>query len=227
MEMEVMAISEPVAGHDGPSLARIETTGHRPCGRAALDNSVALDQFLASVERRAYRMAMVATSSHEDALDIVQDAMLRLARRYADRDAEQWGPLFHRITQSVIRDWYRRTAVRNRFRSFLGQGGQGQEAMPEEDPIEARVASAEPEPGVQLQQEQAIRQLDAALHGLPLRQQQAFMLRQWEGLSVRDTAQAMGCGEGSVKTHFSRALNALREQLQDYWQSNERQENQA
>lgn len=222
-----MAICDAVTGQDRPSLARIEITGYRPRRRGALDNSLALDQFLASVERRAYRMAMVATSSHEDALDIVQDAMLRLARRYADRDAEQWGPLFHRITQSAIRDWYRRTAVRNRFRSLLGQGSQGLEAVSEEDPIEARFASAEPEPGAQLQQEQAIRQLDAALHDLPLRQQQAFMLRQWEGLSVRDTAQAMGCGEGSVKTHFSRALNALREQLQDHWQLNERQENQA
>ena len=222
-----MAFSATVTGQSRPSLARIEAPRRKPCRREALDNSVALDQFLASVERRAYRMAMVATRSHEDALDIVQDAMLRLARRYADRDAEQWGPLFQRITQSVIRDWYRRTAVRNRFRSFLGRAGQGGETTMEEDPIETRVATAEPEPGAQLQQEQAIRQLEAALHGLPLRQQQAFMLRQWEGLSVRDTAQAMGCGEGSVKTHFSRALSALREQLRDHWQLNERQENQA
>jgi len=199
------------------------TTGSRLCRREALDNSVALDQFLASVERRAYRMAIIATSNHEDALDIVQDSMLRLAKRYADRDAEQWGPLFHRIVQSVIRDWYRRTAVRNRFRFFLGQRNQQEqdcETMTE-DPIEARFATAEPEPGMQLQQQQAIRQLDAALHRLPLRQQQVFLLRQWEGLSVRDTAQAMGCGEGSVKTHFSRALKALRTQLQDYWQEYE------
>ncbi len=205
-------------------MARIKTTGHRPCRREALDNSAALDQFLASVERRAYRMAIIATSNHEDALDIVQDSMLRLAKRYADRDAEQWGPLFHRIVQSVIRDWYRRAAVRNRFRFFLGQKhqrDQGCETAAEEDPIEAHFATAEPEPGAQLQQQQAIRQLDAALHRLPLRQQQVFLLRQWEGLSVRDTAQAMGCGEGSVKTHFSRALKALRTQLQDHWQEYE------
>ena len=208
-----------------PWLARIKTIGRRSCRREALDNSVALDQFLASVERRAYRMAVIATSNHEDALDIVQDSMLRLAKRYADRDAEQWGPLFHRIVQSVIRDWYRRTAVRNRFRFFLGQGGdqreQGCETAAEEDPIEARFATAEPEPGAQLQQQQAIKQLDAALHRLPLRQQQVFLLRQWEGLSVRDTAQSVGCSEGSVKTHFSRALKALREQLQDHWQEYE------
>jgi len=169
-------------------------------------------------------MAIIATSNHEDALDIVQDSMLRLAKRYADRDAEQWGPLFHRIVQSVIRDWYRRAAVRNRFRFFLGQKNQRDqdgETTAEEDPIETHFATAEPEPSAQLQQQQAIRQLDAALHRLPLRQQQVFLLRQWEGLSVRDTAQAIGCGEGSVKTHFSRALKALRTQLQDHWQEYE------
>lgn len=217
-----------MTGQNGLSLAKIEITGHRPCRRGALDNSAALNQFLVGVERRAYRMAMIATRSHEDALDIVQDAMLRLAKRYADRDAEQWGPLFHRITQSVIRDWYRRAAVRNRFRFFLGQKGSqtgDSETDAEDNPIETRFATVAPEPDAQLVQLQAIKQLDAALHQLPLRQQQVFLLRQWEGLSVRDTAQAMGCGEGSVKTHFSRALKALREQLQDHWQLNEGQEN--
>jgi len=210
-------------------LAKIEMTGHMLCatgGRAPVNktqnNAITLDQFLASVEKRAYRMAMIATNSREDALDIVQDAMLRLAKRYGTRAPEHWGPLFHRIVQSVIRDWYRRTAVRNRFRLFLGKGdGQhGQESQEREDPIEAQFAAQQPAPDSQLVQQQAIKQLDAVLHDLPLRQQQAFLLRQWEGLSVRDTAQAMGCGEGSVKTHLSRALKALREQLQDHWSVN-------
>lgn len=173
-------------------------------------------------------MALIASSNHEDALDIVQDAMLRLSKRYADRDAEQWGPLFQRILQSVIRDWYRRTAVRNRFRQFFGHGGSAevkQASGPAEDPIETQFAGGDPEPGAQLQQQQAMHALNTALHHLPLRQQQAFLLRQWEGLSVRDTAQAMGCSEGSVKTHFSRALSALREQLQDHWLENEGQAN--
>jgi RNA polymerase sigma-70 factor (ECF subfamily) len=214
-------------GQRGQLLAKIGISGHELCvtgGRSSLDNSIALDQFLASVERRAYRMAMIATNSHEDALDIVQDAMLRLVRRYSARAPEQWGPLFHRIVQSVIRDWYRRSAVRNRFRFFLGSKGhqaQGHDSGENEDPIEARVAADQPAPDSQLVQQQAITQLDTALHQLPLRQQQAFLLRQWEGLSVRDTAQAMGCGEGSVKTHFSRAVKALREQLQDHWSANE------
>lgn len=169
-------------------------------------------------------MAMIATNSREDALDIVQDAMMRLAKRYGAREPEHWGPLFHRIVQSVIRDWYRRTAVRNRFRIFLGQRdqcGQGHNSEAHVDPIESRFAARQPEPDSQLEQQQAIKQLETALHHLPLRQQQAFLLRQWEGLSVQDTAQAMGCGEGSVKTHLSRAVKALREQLQDHWSANE------
>jgi len=217
-------------------LVTIEMTGHERCAldgrtlvkttlvKTKLDNSIALDHFLASVERRAYRMAMIATNSREDALDIVQDAMLRLAKRYGACDPDQWGPLFHCIVQSVIRDWYRRAAVRNRFRFFFGQTGQsehGHETEAGENHIETRFATEQPEPDAHLVQQQAITQLDEALHNLPLRQQQAFLLRQWEGLSVRDTAQAMGCGEGSVKTHFSRAVKALREQLQDHWSVDE------
>jgi RNA polymerase sigma-70 factor (ECF subfamily) len=162
---------------------------------------------------------MVATGNREDALDIVQDAMLRLARRYGDRDTAEWVPLFQRILQSVIRDWYRRTQVRNRWRQFLGRRDTASDAGADEreDPIEARVAGVEPEPGTQLAHQQAIEALEAALHRLPLRQQQAFLLRQWEGLSVSETAAAMGCGEGSVKTHCSRALQALRGSLADSW----------
>jgi len=194
------------------------------------ENAAALDQFLAGAEQRAFRMAMIATGNREDALDIVQDAMLRLAKRYAGRDPAEWGPLFYRIVQSVIRDGYRRAAVRNRFRIFLGQGkspDHESEANVAEDPIEARFAAGDPQPDAQLQQQQAIKQLDAVLHRLPLRQQQVFLLRQWEGLSVRDTAKAMGCGEGSVKTHLSRAMKALREQLQDHWSINEGSANEA
>ncbi len=153
-------------GQSPPLLVKIEMTEQVLCAtngrtlvnttraKTAQDTSIALDRFLAGVERRAFRMAMMSTGSHEDALDIVQDAMLRLAKRYARRDTEQWGPLFHRIVQSVICDWYRRTAVRNRFRIFFGQKGQGdhvQESGTAEAPIEARFASGEPEPDAQLQ----------------------------------------------------------------------------
>ena len=177
----------------------------------------ALDQFLASVESRAYRLAVIATNSREDALDIVQDAMFRLVKRYGDRSADEWGPLFHRIVQSAIRDWYRRTQVRNRWRQFFGGRTSSEDQEQGEDPLEARFAVNEPEPGMQLANTRAMEALDAVLHRLPLRQQQAFLLRKWEGLSVADTATAMGCSDGSVKTHYSRAVKVLREHLQDHW----------
>lgn len=182
-------------------------------GGITLDNSLALDRFLANVERRAYRMAWFATNSREDALDIVQDAMLRLARRYGDRAEAEWGPLFHCIVQSVIRDWYRRSRVRNRWRQFFGGGTEDEDG----DPLETQVATLDPGPGESLAGEQTLTRLDAAIQALPLRQQQAFLLRQWEGLNVAETATAMGCSEGSVKTHYSRAVANLRNQLEDHW----------
>lgn len=207
-----------VSGQNTYSLVRINTAEHKSsCRRRRLDNLQVMDQFLAGVESRAYRMALIATNSREDALDIVQDAMLRLVRRYSDRSADEWPPLFHRILQSVIRDWYRRSKVRNRWRSFFGTNKFDDESE-SEDPIEASVASHDPEPGMKLANSRAMEELDLVLHQLPLRQQQAFLLRQWEGLSVAETASAMGCGEGSVKTHLSRAVKTLRKQLENHWQ---------
>ncbi len=160
-------------------------------------------------------MAELATGSREDALDLVQEAMLGLVRRYGDRDAADWAPLFHRILQSRIRDWYRRSRVRNRFRVWLGgwRGDDGQEGA---DPVQALPDAA---PGVERRAagEDAVEDLCRALQALPLRQQQAFMLRAWEGLDVAATAYAMGCSEGSVKTHYSRAIHRLREQLEEHW----------
>ena len=157
-------------------------------------------------------MAWLATSSREDALDIVQDAMLRLVRRYGDRSEAEWGPLFQRIVQSTIRDWYRRSRVRNRWRQFFGSAEEEGD-----DPLESRVATPGPGPGESLAGAQAMSRLDTAIQALPLRQQQAFLLRQWEGLNVAETAAAMGCTEGSVKTHYSRAVANLRNQLEDHW----------
>ena len=189
--------------------------GQPRSGGRTLDTSPALERFLASVERRAYRMAWVATSHREDALDIVQDAMLRLVKGYAGRDAAEWGPLFQRILQSTINDWHRRSQVRNRWRQWLSFGRDAE--ADEADPLETTVADQAPEPGAQLAADQAMTVLDAALQALPLRQQQAFLLRHWEGLSVAETAAAMGCSEGSVKTHFSRAVQNLRDKLEGHW----------
>ena len=179
--------------------------------RKALDKLQALDKFLASVEKRAFRIAQIATSSSDEAFDIVQDAMFKLVEKYSGKNEEEWPPLFHRILQSRIRDWYRRNTVRNRFRSWLSSSNDDNE-----DPIQTVEDMAGRSPEMQLQSGRSMEALETALQHLPLRQQQAFILRAWEGLSVRETANAMSCAEGSVKTHYSRAIHSLRETLGEH-----------
>lgn len=174
-----------------------------------------LDQFLAEHERRAFRMAMIATGEQADALDIVQDAMLKLVRRYAHKPNSEWPALFHRIMQNTIKDWYRREKVRKRWRHwFRREHNSEEDELP--DPLEQVEQAGTNQPDELLKQQHAIDKLDELLNQLPLRQQQAFLLRQWEGLDVAATARAMGISEGSVKTHYSRAVHSLRSQLEDY-----------
>lgn len=172
-----------------------------------------MDEFLADNERRAYRMALIATGKREDALEIVQDAMFKLVRKYAERESAEWPPLFHRIVQSTIRDWYRRSKVKNSLRLFFSATHEDESS----DDMDSFKNASQAEPDKALTQQQTMQMLDKALHQLPLRQQQAFLLRQWEGLNVAETAAAMGCSEGSVKTHTSRAIATLRQQLEAYW----------
>ena len=185
----------------------------RSGGRATTLDRKALDRFLADVERRAYRMALVATGDADEAMDLVQDAMFGLVQRYASRDQAEWGPLFHTILQSRIRDWYRRAKVRHRWRQWFGQAQDEEQS----DPLEAIADPAQPSSEDQLIVKRAGAALEQALQTLPLRQQQAFLLRAWEELSVSDTAKAMGCSEGSVKTHYFRAVRTLRTLLGDHW----------
>jgi RNA polymerase sigma-70 factor (ECF subfamily) len=190
---------------------------HRSHARAeeiTLDRTRALEQFLASVEKRAFQIAKIAVRDADDALDIVQDAMLQLARRYADRTSEEWKPLFYRILQNRIRDYQRRRQVRNRVLAWWP--GARDEDEPAEDPID-RIADGGPIPSELAKQGEAMQTLEAALADLPARQQEAFLLRTLEGLDVAETAAAMGCSEGSVKTHYSRAVHTLRARLGDVW----------
>ena len=173
-----------------------------------------LNQFLAGVELKAFRIAQAALRHEDDALDAVQDAMLQLARAYADRPAEEWKPLFYRILENRIRDMQRRRTVRGRVIAWLPYRGDEDEDEP--DPI-AQAASPEPQPVQRLELDQAVGALEKALGKLPRRQQQAFLLRTLEGLDVAQTAAAMGCSEGSVKTHYFRAVQALRAQLGDLY----------
>ncbi len=182
-------------------------------GRVVLDSTQALDHFLAEVEKRAYRMAVIATGNREDALDIVQDSMLKLAQHYHGRNPEEWPPLFYRILQSKIRDWYRRNKVKNKWLRLFSvrKNEEGQEE------IETIADPVNNQPDQSLANNRAILELDKAMGELSLRQQQAVLLRLWEGLDVKETANAMSCSTGSVKTHYSRAVHFLREKLGDHW----------
>ena len=181
---------------------------------AAKTRSRALNQFLAGVELKAFKIAQAALRHEDDALDAVQDAMLQLARAYADRPAEEWKPLFYRILENRIRDMQRRRTVRGRVMSWLPYRGEDDDEEP--DPI-AQAQSPEPQPVRRLELDEAVGALEKALGELPRRQQQGFLLRTLEVLDVAQTAAAMGCSEGSVKTHYFRAVQALRAQLGDLY----------
>jgi len=183
-------------------------------GPITLDTSQALDRFLANVERRAFRMAQFATRDHDEALDIVQDTMFKLVQRYADRGEAEWGPLFYKILQSRIQDWHRRNWVRNKWRVWFNR--ESEEGTLEENPIDLLPDSQTKDPYTQATLTQAGEAINQALELLPLRQRQAFLLRAWEGFSVAQTAEAMGCSEGSVKTHYSRAIHSLRHHIADH-----------
>jgi RNA polymerase sigma-70 factor (ECF subfamily) len=182
---------------------------------AVLEHTRDLDKFLGEIERRAFRMAQVALRDPDDAMDAVQDAMLKLARNYASKPSAEWRPLFYRILENGIRDVQRRRTVRKKFMVWLP----GSKEDPDNEaqyPLDS-VAAGGPDAPELLMQDQAMRKLEISLRGLPARQREAFMLRNFEGLDVAETAKAMGCSEGSVKTHYSRAVHTLREQLGEVW----------
>lgn len=179
---------------------------------AAENSNSKLDAFLAQVERRAYRMAYLATRHRDDALDIVQDAMCGLVRSYSDRGEAELKPLFYRILNARIVDWSRRRKVRSVWMRVLGS----RRDEPDSDPLESVPDPAALDPETAVGRAAAMARLERALHALPARQRQAFLLRIWEGMDVSETARAMACSEGSVKTHLSRAVHALREVLEDH-----------
>jgi RNA polymerase sigma-70 factor (ECF subfamily) len=175
---------------------------------------LSLGAFLALSEKRAYRRALLATRHADDALDIVQDAMMQLSHRYAQRPASEWPMLFARIVTNGIRDWHRRQTLRRKLFFWLPAEPEGEDYASPFD----QVADPQAREGLQqLANGQLLQQLQASLAHLPARQREAFELRIWEGLDVHDTALAMGCSQGSVKTHLSRALHHLRADLQGYW----------
>jgi RNA polymerase sigma-70 factor (ECF subfamily) len=181
-------------------------------GEWSLQENAQLHRFLAGIERRAFRIAQLATGNVDDALDLVQETMADFVRRYAGKGETDWPPLFHRVLHSRITDWHRRTLVRERMRVWFSWGDRDGEA----DPLE-NVADPRPDSPADLLLRRDLGQaLEVALRQLPLRQRQAFLLRAWEGLDVAQTAKAMGCSDGSVKTHYFRAVHTLRELLGEY-----------
>lgn len=170
-----------------------------------------LSNFLESIERRAFKQAMFAVHEEEAALDIVQDAMLKLAEKYGDRPEEEFPMLFQRILQNTIRDFYRRSKVRSMWTTLLSAFGNDEDE--DYDPLET-IAADEGEngprtPESQLLQAQTLVVIEEEIKKLPARQREAFLMRYWEDMDVAETAAAMGCSEGSVKTHCSRATHAL------------------
>jgi len=171
-----------------------------------------LADFLASVERRAYKQALFAVRESENALDIVQDAMLKLSEKYGSKPPAELPMLFQRILQNTIRDFYRRQKVRSLWVTLFSSFSAGREDD-DADPLETLASAAGSKPGEgpadRLEQSQVIEAIEKELRRLPARQRQAFLLRYWEELDVAETAAVMGCSEGSVKTHCSRAAHAL------------------
>ncbi|MFC3110373.1 RNA polymerase sigma factor [Undibacterium arcticum] len=176
-----------------------------------------LSDFLENVERRAFKQAAYAVRKDEAALDIVQDAMIKLAEKYGDRPAAELPPLFQRILQNTILDYFRREKVRNTWVSLFSSMGNSSNDQDDFDLLE----SYESEEGSQttessidkIERAQILTLIDAEVQKLPTRQREAFLMRYWQDMDVAETATAMGCSEGSVKTHCSRATHTLAQAL--------------
>jgi RNA polymerase sigma-70 factor (ECF subfamily) len=168
-----------------------------------------LSDFLASTERRAFKQALFAVRDEDSALDLVQDAMMRLAEKYGDRPAEELPMLFQRILQNAIRDFYRRSKVRSMWTTLLSSLTPGDDE--DSDPLDTLETENKPEdtPEGALEQTQVMAVIESEISRLPARQREAFLMRYWEDMDVAETAAAMGCSEGSVKTHCSRATHTL------------------
>ena len=209
---------ERVGNSAGPALRAVSQSGTRG-GDTQPSN---MDDFLASVERRAYQIARYALRDPQAAMDVVQDAMLKLVEKYPNKPVAEWPALFFTILNNRITDlrrWRRLRESGGRLISLFRERGDG---SGDEDLLEAGLgvdtqpAAQQPEAatlGMQFRD-----RIDAALARLSDRQRQVFLLREWQGFSVRETATILGCSEGSVKQHHFRALRALREQLAEVWE---------
>jgi RNA polymerase sigma-70 factor (ECF subfamily) len=176
-----------------------------------------LSDFLSSIEQRAFKQAVYAVRDDDAALDIVQDAMIKLAEKYGDRPAAELPLVFTRILQNRIHDWFRRQKVRNTWVTLFSNMGNKSSENDDFEPLESLSAPVDSvihqDVAQKLEQSQLLQALESEISKLPVRQREAFLMRYWDELSITETAKAMSCSEGSVKTHCSRATQALAKAL--------------
>jgi len=176
-----------------------------------------LSDFLSGIEQRAFKQAVYAVRDDDAALDIVQDAMIKLAEKYGDRPANELPLVFTRILQNRIHDWFRRQKVRNTWVPLFSNMGKKSDENDDFDPLESLSAPDDSEihqdGAHKLEQSQLLQALESEIAKLPVRQREAFLMRYWDELSITETAKSMGCSEGSVKTHCSRATQTLAKAL--------------
>jgi RNA polymerase sigma-70 factor (ECF subfamily) len=206
-----------VAAHNGASATPPYNGTHSTRTDPLLATFQEISAFLAEVERRAYKQALFALRDEHGALDVVQDAMLKLTEKYSGKPPAELPMLFQRILQNTIHDHFRRQKVRSTWTTLLSALGKRDEKDEEFDPLETLAAksdsSATADPAEQFERGHVMTIIEEALSRLPARQREAFLLRYWEEFDVAETAAALGCSEGSVKTHCSRAVHALAESL--------------
>jgi len=175
-----------------------------------------LDAFLREVEKRAFKRSMYHVRNEESALDIVQDSMMKLAQHYGHKPVEELPMLFQRILSNCTLDWFRRQKTQNALFTHLGDFESAEDGG-EFDLLETLLqgdGAAEAEnPQGQAERAQTLQSIEAEIQVLPARQREAFLMRYWEDMDVAETASAMGCSQGSVKTHCSRAVAALSKAL--------------
>jgi RNA polymerase sigma-70 factor, ECF subfamily len=208
-----------ICGYCTPSRLQsgpVRTGARNRTGPIHLATEQELSEFLKSVEKRAFKRSVYHVRNEESALDIVQDSMMKLAEHYGDKPASELPMLFQRILVNCTLDWFRRNKTRNALFSnmsdFESPGDDGDfDLLENHESVEdlQRTESAEDA----TRRAQIFREIESEVQQLPGRQREAFLMRYWEEMDVSETAASMGCSEGSVKTHCSRAVQALSKAL--------------
>ena len=172
----------------------------------SMDNTAQLNNFFIAHEKKAYAIAFMSLKNQEDALDVVQDVMIKFVQKYSNKEESCWQALFYRMINNRVTDFHRANTKKKSLFSFLTSQDEQETVIDIEDTQQIDIVN-------QINNEMTISHLQAALNDLPTRQLQSFMCRIWEGLSVAETAQSMKCSQGSVKTHLFRALSHLRSKV--------------